>query len=158
MAERPELRLVVTGDGSLHDRLRDEAREVLPSDRVEFVGRVDAARMADLLSRANVYLSASLSDSTSVSLLEAMASGAVPVVSDIEGNREWVADGESARMFAPGQADAVSRALRGALESGWADAARDRNRKVILERGDWATNMTRVEALFERLASQGAGR
>ena len=75
---------------------------------------------AELLGRAEIYLSASLSDSTSVSLLEAMASCAVPVVSDIEGNREWVGEGEGARLFPPGDSAALARALEHALDdSDW---------------------------------------
>jgi glycosyltransferase involved in cell wall biosynthesis len=55
--------------------------------------------MSDLdreLRTAHIYVSTSLSDSTSVSLLEAMAAGCFPVVSDIPANREWIVDGETA--------------------------------------------------------------
>src|SRR6185295_18103430 len=106
-----DARLVIAGDGSLRLALERMAREMLPAGRFEFVGRLEPAPLAELLGRAEVYLSASLSDSTSVSLLEAMASGAVPVVSDIEGNREWVRDGEGARLFAAGDVAALEREL-----------------------------------------------
>src|SRR4029079_13645664 len=94
--------------------------------------------------RAEVYVSASRSDSTSQSLLEAMAAGALPVVSDIPGNREWVTDGERAnagdrrglvglaQLFAPGDAqglaDAVERALGGAA---WAGRARGAHARAL---------------------------
>jgi L-malate glycosyltransferase len=153
LAARPHLHVVFTGDGSQRAGLERLAAARLPADRHAFVGRVSADDMSGWLSRAEIYLSASLSDSTSVSLLEAMASGAVPVVSDIEGNREWVGEGEGARLFAPGDAAAVTRALERALDDpAWAEAARARNRGVILARGDAAANMARVEALYEGLA------
>src|SRR5262249_50851094 len=83
----PRAELVMAGEGSLRASLEERAARRLPSGRFRFVGRLDATAMAAWLGRADLYLSASLSDSTSLSLLEAMASGAVPVVSDIEGNR-----------------------------------------------------------------------
>ncbi|MFN8586416.1 MAG: glycosyltransferase [Candidatus Eisenbacteria bacterium] len=154
MARRPETRLVIAGDGSLLDAHRALAAELLPAGRVECTGRITPATLAGLLSRAEVYLSASLSDSTSLSLLEAMAAGAIPVVSDIEGNREWVADGDGARLFACGDAAGVERALEAALgEPAWAAAARARNAAVIAERGDWHANFARIERAFEALAA-----
>ena len=108
--------------------------------------------------RADVYLSASLSDSTSVSLLEAMAAGAVPVVSDIEGNRDWVGEGEGARLFPCGDAAALTRALERALgEAVWAEAARGRNRRVVEERADRDLNLGRIETLFAGLAGIRSG-
>jgi glycosyltransferase involved in cell wall biosynthesis len=153
MARRPDTRLVLAGDGSLraaHERL---AARLLPAGRWQFIGMQTPEALAGWLARAGVYLSAARSDSTSISLLEAMAAGAVPVVTDIEGNREWVADGEGARLFAAGVPSALAGALERALDSpGWSDAARSRNRRVVEERGDRARNMDRFEALFVALA------
>lgn len=154
MAARPETRLVVAGDGSLRPSLERLAAEVLPAGRWEFVGRLSPADLAGWLGRAEAYLSASRSDSTSLSLLEAMAAGALPVVSDIEGNREWVADGDGARLFACGDDASLARALEAALaDAAWARAARERNARVIAERGDWHGNFARIERAFAALAA-----
>jgi glycosyltransferase involved in cell wall biosynthesis len=156
----PRAHLVVTGDGSLRAGLERQAAGLLPAGRWRFVGRLAPDELATLLSRAEVYLSASLTDSTSVSLLEAMAAGAVPVVSDIEGNREWVAEGDGARLFPCGDAAALTLALERALgDVEWAEVARARNRRVIEERADRERNLGRIEALFAELAdARGGGR
>jgi glycosyltransferase involved in cell wall biosynthesis len=113
--------------------------------------------MAAWLGRADLYLSASLSDSTSVSLLEAMASGAVPVVSDIEGNREWVRDGEGAQMFAPGDPGALTRAVELALaDESWRRRAREHNRAVVERRANHGRNMAEIERRFAALAARGS--
>jgi glycosyltransferase involved in cell wall biosynthesis len=154
----PRARLVVAGDGSLRAALERQAAALLPAGRWCFVGRLAPGELATLLSRAEVYLSASLTDSTSVSLLEAMAAGAVPVVSDIEGNREWVADGDGARLFPCGDAAALTSALERALDDvEWVAAARTRNRHVVEERADRERNLGRIEALFAGLASARRG-
>lgn len=156
LARDPATRLVIAGEGSLraeHERL---ARERLPAGRYRFTGRLTPEALVSELARAAIYLSASRSDSTSLSLLEAMASGAVPVVSDIDGNREWVGEGEGAFLFAPGDAAGVTRALERALaDPARSEALRRRNRAVVEARGDWNANMEEIEALFEALARGG---
>jgi glycosyltransferase involved in cell wall biosynthesis len=83
-----------------------------------------------------------------------MAAGAIPVVSDLEGNREWVADGAGARLFRTGDPGSLAAALRAALDDpGWRAAARAANRAVIEARGNWSANLGRVEALFESLVA-----
>lgn len=154
MAQRPETTLVVAGEGSQRAALEALAARTLPAGRWRFVGRVSPEDMAGWLARAEVVVSASLSDSTSQSLLEAMASGTVPVVSDIEGNREWVADGDGARLFAPGDAEGCARAVLAALEDpAWCAQARERNARVIEARGDWHVNLARIESWFQALAA-----
>ena len=154
----PCARLVVTGDGSLRAGLERQAAALLPAGRWQFVGCLAPDELATLLARAEVYLSASLTDSTSISLLEAMAAGAVPVVSDIEGNREWVAEGDGARLFPCGDAAALTIALERALgDAEWVVAARARNRRVIEARADRELNLSRIEAMFAGLASTWRG-
>src|SRR5262249_39767176 len=90
--------------------------------------------------------------------LEAMACGAVPLVSDIEGNREWVSEA-SARLFAPGDPKAVGVALERALDDReWTEGARELNRRTVEARGDWDVQMERIESLFAGLgAARAAG-
>jgi glycosyltransferase involved in cell wall biosynthesis len=153
LERRPNARLAIAGSGALTESLRRRAARDLPHGRVEFVGLLDPESLAAWLARAEVYVSASRSDSTSLSLLEAMAAGAIPVVTDLDGNREWVADGDGARLFPIGDAPALTQALDRALDDpAWGERARARNRAVIETRGDRAVNMARVEALFASLA------
>lgn len=154
MRSQPHVRLHIAGDGSLrgaHERL---AAELLPAGRYAFLGRLSADALADELGRAEVQVSASLSDSTSVSLLEAMSAGAIAVVSDIEGNRAWVRDGESGLLFRPGDAAGLATAVLRALTDGdWRARASDRAAAEIAARGDWHRNMARIEDMFSALAA-----
>jgi glycosyltransferase involved in cell wall biosynthesis len=112
-------------------------------------------RLDAQLRAAHVYVSTSKSDSTSVSLLEAMAAGCFPVVSDIPANREWVTDGDTALLFPPGDAEALARCLRrAASDAPLRDRAAARNRQVIAERATWESNLLAVEELFARLAKR----
>lgn len=154
LAERPGTHVVFAGDGSLRARLEALAARALPAGRFRFTGRIAPGEMAALLARAEVCVSASLSDSTSQSLLEAMAAGSLPVVSDIEGNREWVGPGDGAQLFTPGDAAALGAGVRIALtDADWARRARARNADVVARRADWHANLARIEHCFECVAT-----
>lgn len=49
--------------------------------------------------RARIYVSATKSDGTSLSLLEALDCGCVPIVSNIPSNREWIVDGVNGFLY-----------------------------------------------------------
>jgi L-malate glycosyltransferase len=156
LPRHPGTELVIAGEGSLRAELEALAADRLPAGRYRFLGRLPEETLADWIACADLYVSTSLSDSTSLSLLEAMASGAVPVVTDIEGNREWVREGEGARLFPPGDARALAAAIGAALgDDEWRRRARAHNRSVAEARGDWTRNMAEVEALFERIVRNG---
>jgi glycosyltransferase involved in cell wall biosynthesis len=115
----PDARLVVANSGSMSDALRGQAAGLGLADRVEFVGRLDAATQSAFYARARWYLSVPRSDSVSVSVLEAMAHGCIPLLSDLPANRELVRDSANGLIVAAGQS-ALSPA---ALERLAADAA-----------------------------------
>ena len=85
--------LVVANDGSLRAALEQQVRTLGLQHRVRFVGRLDAQTQAAHYARARWYLSLPASDSVAVSVLEAMAHGCVPLLSDLPANRELVHDG-----------------------------------------------------------------
>jgi glycosyltransferase involved in cell wall biosynthesis len=94
--------LVLANDGSLRERLQSTVHDAGLGDRVRFVGRLDAAEQAAWYARARWYVSLPTSDSVSVSLLEAMAHGCIPIVSDLPANRELVTNGANGLVVGPG--------------------------------------------------------
>lgn len=151
--ERPELRLVIAGDGSRHAEIEAQARRELSDGSWRMLGRLAPEELAGWLRRAEIYLAAARSDSTSLSLLEAMACGAIPIVTDLDGNREWVGEGDGARLFPPGDDARLAAALTETLASAdWRAGARARNRRVVETRADAAVNLARIEERFATLA------
>ena len=69
------------------------------STRVSFVGYLSDEEQKSYYQKAKYYISIPDSDATSVSLLEAMQYGAIPIVSNIPANREWVLDGVNGVYF-----------------------------------------------------------
>ena len=115
----PDARLVVANSGALLGALRRQAAEQGLAERIEFVGRLDAAAQSAFYARARWYVSVPRSDSVSVSVLEAMGHGCIPLLSDLPANRELVRDGSNGLIVPDGQ----SALAAAALERLQADAA-----------------------------------
>lgn len=155
LKQHPGARLTVAGEGSLRAELQSAAARIAHTGSIRFTGDVRHDDMPELLRAHDLYVSMSLSDTTSVSLLEAMASGLFPVVSDIPANHEWIVDGENGALAPVRDAGALARAIANA----WQDPdlrrrARKRNEAIIRERADWRINMRAVVELFDRVLSR----
>lgn len=98
----PDAQLVVANDGSLRAALVERARAAGLGDAVRFVGRLDAATQDGWYARAQWLLSLPHSDSVAVSVLEAMAHGCIPLLSDLPANRELVRDGDNGLILPAG--------------------------------------------------------
>lgn len=154
--QSPELRLVMLGNGSLEPILRQtfhhagfnpprdgDPRENPP--RVSFPGQVGYEHLPDYYRQADLYVSASHSDGTSISLLEAMACGLPVVVSDIPGNREWVVPKENGWLFKEGDSTSMAIAIREAYEVTEQLPEMGRNaRRLVEKRADWSQNFQKM--------------
>ncbi len=104
----PAARLVVANDGSQRAAMQRHAQGLRLGERVQFVGRLDAAAQARIYDQAQWYLSLPNSDSVAVSVLEAMAHGCIPILSDLPANREIVRHGDTGLLMGSGQRAAVA--------------------------------------------------
>ena len=152
---KTDARLVICGDGPERDALEKRAESLGTGDRITFTGRLDPAGIARELKRADIYVSTAKSDSTSVSLLEAMACGAVPVVTDLDANREWVRDGVGGLLFQTGDVTGLTEAMLNLHENPvMAASMRKESAAAVAERGLWLPNMERAEIEFLRLVEE----
>lgn len=155
----PELRLVMLGNGSQAGLLRSIFERAGVSERVNTPGQVSQAELPRLYGMADLYISASHSDGTSISLLEAMACGKPALVSDIPGNQEWITPGENGWLFPDGEAHSLSEAITRAI----AQRARlpemgQAGRQLAEREANWDKNfrvlLKAYETVFNRSTNQ----
>jgi len=146
----PNTRFLIAGDGLERERLREEVDRLGIAASVEFLGKIPHEDMPSLLEKTDVYVSTSLSDGTSVSLLEAMASGAFPVVTDIAANKAWITDGMNGFLVPIDDETSLAHKIIQSLRNeGLTEQARQKNWKVVREKAYLKHHMEHLRALYE---------
>ncbi len=149
LREVPEARFFIAGIGSEKENLERLANELDVSSSVQFLGWVDHEKMPQLLSGTDIYVSTSLDDGTSISLLEAMASGAFPVVSDIPSNREWISDGENGFLVPLDKERFLAQKILEAIRNqDLMKRSRDKNFSVINEKALWSVTIAKTIEVY----------
>jgi glycosyltransferase involved in cell wall biosynthesis len=146
--------LLLAAPGPDERLLRARAKNLGIADVVEFRGGYDEADLPQLLKEADIYVSPSPLDGTSISLLEAMACGMFPIVTDIPANRPWLREPESGIRFPCGDSHALAQAIErvGANPDLWHQAL-DTNQRIVREYADRDRNLARFERIYEGLVA-----
>lgn len=112
--QRKAWRLDILGDGECLADLKELAQSLGLTGNVAFHGAVP--NVQDWFRQAEFYVSSSLSEGMSNSLLEAMSCGTIPLVTKVGGVADAVIDGECGLLVSPGDVEDFSRILERALD------------------------------------------
>lgn len=140
--QHPEIRLLMLGNGPLASKIQAIFWRGGVSDRAYFPGQVSQDKLPDYYRSADLYISTSHSDGTSISMLEALASGTPVLLTDIPGNREWITTpGEVGWLYCDGDVEELTRGIQHALENkAQLSVMGGKARKLAETRGDWELN------------------
>ena len=93
------IHLVIIGDGPVRPELEEQARQLGLEGMVTFTGKVEHEDLPPYYALCDVYVTASLSDTNSISMLEGMCSG-LPVLQRTDPlNADQVRDGKNGFNF-----------------------------------------------------------
>jgi glycosyltransferase involved in cell wall biosynthesis len=142
--------LTVPSFGSLSDAFRSEVTGMqLPN--VEFYERTSREEFMALLAAHDLYVSAALSDSSPVSLIEAMGVSLDVLVGDIEGVREWT---EPQQRFDLNSHLSLAQRVESVLEQPESvRLVRRRSFEKVAADGVFEQNVARTIELFRNLAA-----
>lgn len=147
----PALRLVLLSDGSQAESIRKILRCGGVEERVFYGGQVSNDRLPEIYRAADLYLSASRCDGSSVSLMEALACGLPALVSDIPGNREWLSHSAAGWLFKDGDEDDLAHYMvRIAHDRPGLIQARAAARQLAEQRADWRMNFPKLLAAYQQ--------
>jgi len=97
----------------LEEMQREAGASSILASRVKFCGEAAPAQMQDIFSSADFFLQASRREFSSCAVLEAMACGAIPVVSDIPPFQVMTENGRYGRLFPVGDHEALAQKALG---------------------------------------------
>lgn len=110
----------IVGGGDQRKQLENLATQLGLADRVTFHGRTTDEELRAVLSRASLFVIASIAELQSIATMEAMASALPIVAADAVALPHLVHHGENGYLFEPGNADELAARLTDVLT---ADAA-----------------------------------
>ena len=154
--QRPDLRLLIAGRGE-----PEEALSQVPAayrDRVVLLGQVSDADRIRMLHSVDVFCAPNTGgESFGYVLVEAMASGAPLVASDIDAFRQVLRGGEAGELFAVGDPAALAEAAGRLLDDPARRAQLAAAASIAVREFDWSVIARDVVRVYQAVAP-AAGR
>lgn len=149
--------LILLNGGSQSGRIRQILQSGGALDRVTFGGQVSQTDLPRWYHMADLYISPSHVDGSSVSLMEALACGLPCLVSDIPANKEWVVDDENGWLFRDGDANHLAEKILAAISQRekLPEIGRAGRRSAEM-RADWKKNAEALMNVYRSLGGKNA--
>jgi glycosyltransferase involved in cell wall biosynthesis len=152
---QPRLGLMLAAGGSRELWIREFVEAAGLTHAVWIVGALTERELAPAYRTADLYLSCTPSDGTSISLLESLAMGLPCVVADNGANREWVVEGKTGILAAAGDAHAFGTGL--AALAAWSPEQRATCRalslQIVSQRADWRRHTDTLLGTYDAVST-----
>ena len=127
--------LQIAGEGECADKIATYITEKRLQDKVQLLGRLPKSDMEEFWKKQDVFVNISEYEGTSLSMLEAMAFGCVPVVTDVSGAREFIKAGENGYICNVGDLQGIAECVEKlALDRETLKCYGEKCRRIIRER------------------------
>jgi glycosyltransferase involved in cell wall biosynthesis len=153
----PTLELWLAGDGPLRRELEAVATRLNLADRVRFLGMQSPAQVKALIDRALAVVLPSRAEPFGLAIIEAMAQGKAVIGSAVGGIPEIITDGTTGLLVPPGNAEALTAALRSLVEDAGLRRRLGRAGYDHVRRNfTWDVAGAKYEALYRSLLGEAA--
>lgn len=144
------------GDAEFEEEMKEKARTLGISANFRFIPRVLVPEeMAVFLNAADLFVSIPRTDQFASTIMEGMACGLIPVVTNMEVYRQYLRDGENAFLVDPDNPQEIAEKIIYSIEHPLMKGkVYEINRNIIEEKEDWMKNAQKMEELYERLVER----
>ena len=153
LADFPNLRVELVGDGGERERLQQLAQQLGIASRVAFLGHVTDEELPGTYERATVFVMPSIAELQSIATMEAMASGRPVIAANAMALPHLVHNGDNGYLFEPNNVADLAAKLRRVLQADEVELARLSENSLHLIQ---AHDIERTIKIFEDLY-QGIG-
>lgn len=145
------LRLYIAGDGPSRSELEFLVLSLGLKERTTFAGQLVHDDVPKALSRLNIFVNTSNSESFGVAVLEASSCGLPVIVTDVGGLPEVVRDGKTGFVVPKGDILATAEAIiKLASDPDLCRRQGEAGRKWVRERFSWKINVKTMEELYQQ--------
>jgi len=147
------VRLTFPKSGTRCGQFLERARSLV-GDRIHLYEKLSRQDFMQLMAQHDVYLSNAASDSSPVSMIEAMGLGLIPVAADIPGVREWLGEQKGFR-YKPGTPEQLTEVVVRLLDSNDPlQQLRQRNLDLVRSKAIFENNVAETIAIMRDLAAK----
>ncbi len=142
---------LIVSTGSLEKEVKKFISKNSLNEKILVTGRVPNNELPHFLNASDVYISTSLSDGSSLALLEAMACGLGLIVSDVPAIKEWVSE-ENGIITPQKNPQKVSEALEKYFSNrNLIEQHGSKSISIASERADWDKNYPKLKAIYNMM-------
>ncbi|MDO4504640.1 MAG: glycosyltransferase [bacterium] len=150
----PEAQLVMVGDGTMRPKLEKMAENAGISDKVVFTGRVIGKDLPQLYRTGDVFAITSKTETQSIVLLEAMATGLPAVAVKAGAIPELVHNGRNGYLCEADDVDAVAKSLICILQDKNLRETMSEKSLELIKKHDISYTLTRIEEIYHRVLDE----
>lgn len=146
--------LVIVGDGTMRPKLEKMAEKAGISDKVVFTGRVIGKDLPQLYRTGDVFAITSKTETQSIVLLEAMATGLPAVAVKAGAIPELVHNGENGYLCEADDVDTVAKSLICILQDKNLRETMSEKSLELIKKHDISYTLTRIEEIYHRVLDE----
>jgi glycosyltransferase involved in cell wall biosynthesis len=143
------IKATIIGAGSEEKSLLELASTLEVTEQIDWLPPVPESAIAEVLHSHDLYVSTSRSDGSSISMLQALSTGQLVLVSDIPSNQEWVTDNWNGWLFQVSNPKSLAAKIAEIATCPTLDLIRSRAPVEVQMRADWMANQERVCQFIE---------
>jgi len=113
----PDLKMLMTGEGSLKNSLLEEFDRLEVSQMVHYLGVVETERVPKLINQSRIFIYPSREEPFGLSIIEAMACGVPVVTTNVFGPSEIITNELDGLVVNPNDVKALTEAIRTLLNN-----------------------------------------
>ena len=146
-----QVELEIIGDGNEKDELGKMVREMNLEKQVRFLGLIEHNKLPEYYQKANVYISASLNEGMSNTMLEALACGLPIIATKTGGTDEMVFEGENGFTIEMKSAQDIAEKVEIILNDFELEKKMSQKSRQLAETMNWSNIADKYWKLYKKI-------
>lgn len=149
--EVPKAHLVMVGDGTAREKLEKMIKRKKLSNQTHFIGRVIGDDLSQIYRTGTVFVITSKTETQSIVLMEAMASGLPAIAVNAGAVTELVKDGENGFIFEPNDTDGIASGINTIISNKELREKMSKNALKMIAKHDINYTLSRFEKIYNNV-------
>ena len=151
LKEAPKAHLVMVGDGTAREKLEKMIKRKKLGSQTHFIGRVIGDDLSQIYRTGTVFVITSKTETQSIVLMEAMASGLPAIAVNAGAVTELVKDGENGFIFEPNDTTGIASGINTIISNKELREKMSKNALKMIAKHDINYTLSRFEKIYDNV-------